>query len=734
MRTIYINTRQSEEHRIVIAQSGKLTGFEQDIVGWENKKGDIYKGVVTRIEEGLDAAFVNFGESKNGFLPLKHIAADLPGASGGQYRVAEGDSILVQIKKDHVGDKGAGLTTNISLAGCYLVLMPQTKKDKTMVSKNISGQDRRKITESLDGLNIPDGMSVIVRTAGIGRPQEDLRWDLESYLLKLWRAVETAAQNNRGPVLIYRENNLLLRAVRDHYRPGEDEIFCDDFDNFQELKNFMEIISPDNVDCVHYYEGTGVMVPDALEQQIDAIYQREIKTTSGARVVFDVTEAMIAIDVNSAQMRGASDIETTALRANKEAAEVIAKHLHLRDMSGLVVVDFIDMAIEANRRQLEEYFVSLLRKDRARVQWAGLSRFGMMELSRQRLSRPVEESQSVVCQTCRGTGRQRRPESFALRLLRKIRGMLPDPEAEALVVHAPSDSAVYLLNEKRVELRRMEDEYDCEILIAPLSDMKPHDYSIRKIKNEGKVGASYQARGGGEDKMRAEEMKQRAEKKMTGKKKPLIQTIIPEERAPDSDGMWGKLWKKIAGAFSSSAPSKTGDKKQGDKRRNLKKKRRQKSGNDESAAKSPPGAAENASAGRKSRNNGQRRRGQRMRQESPKPMPQSARTNSETPDEQKQSPTPAVADGDTAAAVAATPEIAAETNAEKSFSPPAFAENESLQKIETIGGDKTPVARVEQNEVQQLESGNIVREKRPPETAALMQVETAAPGKENPPS
>ena len=551
MSTIYINTRQSEEHRIVIVKDGRLTGFEQDIVGWENRKGDIYKAVVTRIEEGLDAAFVNIGESKNGFLPLKHAGTNSEGKP-----LKEGDSVLVQVKKDHVGDKGAGMTTGISLAGCYLVLMPNTARDKALMSKTVNPAERHKTSEALAGLNIPEGMSVIVRTAGVGRSAEDLKWDLENYLLKLWSAVKTAADSNRGPLLIYRENNLMLRAVRDYYRPGEDEIYCDDADNYRELKSFVELISPENAGCVHHYEGGGVMVPDSVEQQIDAIYKREIKTESGARVVFDVTEAMVAIDVNSGQIRGHSDIEATALRANLDAADVIARHLRLRDMSGLVVVDFIDMNSEHNRRQLEEHFIRLLRRDRARVQWTPLSRFGLMELSRQRLSRPVEESQSVVCQTCRGTGRQRRPESFALRLLRQIRALLPDEAVGALVVQAPAEAAVYLLNEKRVELRRLEDEYNCEILISPMAGMYPPDYTIRKVKREGRIGVSYEATGvdnEASDKMRAEEMKRRFEKRSAGMKPALIQTVLPEERP--EEGLLSRIFK----AFGFGAGDNNGE-------------------------------------------------------------------------------------------------------------------------------------------------------------------------------
>ena len=545
MGTIYISTRQSEEHRIVIVKNGVLIGFEQDIVGWENKKGDVYKAVVTHIEEGLDAAFVNFGESKNGFLPLKYVADDLPGASGGKNKLAEGDSILVQIKKDHVGDKGAGLTTNISLAGSYLVLMPNTPKERAMMTKNVGVRERQKTAAALAELNVPDGMGIIVRTAGVNRPARDLRWDLESYLLKLWGAIEEAARNHRGPVLIYRENNLMMKAVRDYYKPGEDEIFCDDSDGYHELKNFMSLISPEHADCVHYHEGEGAMVPDDVERQIDSIYLREIKTPSGARVVFDVTEAMVAVDVNSSQVRGHADIEETALRVNMEAADAVARHLRLRDLGGLVVVDFIDMISEQKRQKLEEYFSGLLRRDRARVQWAPLSRFGLMELSRQRLSRPVAESQSVVCPVCHGGGRQGRPEAFALRLLRHIRQQL-DGEIGALVVQAPADSAIYLLNEKRVELRRLEDKGDCEILIVPSQNMHPPDFNIRKIPKEKQVGASFHARP--PEKNHAETVQQRLQKRNKPRAKALVENVMPAERPGVKEGGGGGFagfWQKL---------------------------------------------------------------------------------------------------------------------------------------------------------------------------------------------
>ena len=431
----------------------------------------------------------------------------------------------MQIKKDHVGGKGSGLTTGIALAGCYLVLMPNHRQERAYVSKNITGRDRQQTLDALAKLDVPDGMSVILRTAGVGRSLEDLRWDLESYLLKLWRAIETAAEQNRGPILIYRENNLMLRAVRDYFRVGEDEIYCDDPDSYSELKNFVTLISPDHADNVHYHEGEGAMMPDALERQIDAIYEREIRTSMGARVVFDSTEAMFTIDVNSGQMRGQSDIEETALRANMDAASVIARHLRLRDMGGLIVVDFIDMTPDKNRTRLEDHITSLLRRDRARVQWTSLSRFGLMELSRQRLSRPVEESQSVPCKACHGTGRRRRPEAFALRLLGHCRSALQGDAAGALVVQAPADTAVYLLNEKRVELRRLEDEYNCEILIAPAADLHPPDFNIRKVPTSGRVGVSYQAAVAAEE-GHEQALRARVERKKHEMPQAIIETVF----------------------------------------------------------------------------------------------------------------------------------------------------------------------------------------------------------------
>ena len=570
MSAIYINTRQSEEQRIIIAQDGKLTGFEQDIAGWENKKGDIYKGTVTRIEEGLNAAFIDlgFGEDKNGFLPINNIVPNLPGASGGKNKIAEGDSILVQIKKDHANGKGAGLTTKISLAGNYLVLMPNNPKEKTMVSKNTSGKERQQMDALLKQLNIPDGMSAIVRTAGVGRSLEDLSWDLEFYLLKLWNAIENAAQNNQQPILIYRENNLMLRAVRDYYQSGKDQIYCDNKENYEEMKRFISIITPENIDCVHHHDGDD-MVPDNIERQADAIYKREIKTESGARLVFDSTEAMVTIDVNSGQIQGHADIEETALKTNIEAAELIAQQLQLRNLSGLIIIDFIDMTIDGNRAKLEEHFFRLLRKDRARVQWTSISKFGLVELSRQRLSRSIEESQSIICKTCHGTGRQRRVEALALRSLRQLRLQINNSQDCALLVHVPTEAAMYLLNEKREELRLYEQKYQCEIFVLPTDNIQPPYFRLQKIP-KSKVASvkdiSAQAKNNQEASL-VNQYKNASPKQA----KAVVSTILPDER--QQEGAITKLWKGFKRLWKSDDPRPV--KKKNNQRYNAKRPRRQ---------------------------------------------------------------------------------------------------------------------------------------------------------------
>ena len=550
MKRIYINSRQAEESRIIVAEDGQLVGFEQNTVGSENKKGDIYKGVVTRVEESLDAVFVNYGEDKDGFLPVKYIAPNLPGASGEDGKLAEGDSILVQIKKDHVSGKGAGLTTFITLAGSYLVLRPN-QPSRTLMSKNIDGKSRHQNAMALKALALPDGMGAILRSAGQDRSVEELRWDLESYLLKLWDAITTVATEHKGPILIYRENNFLLRAVRDYFKPETDEIYCDNLEDCNELKGFLSLLMANGADKVQYHGGEEPLVPADVEAQIDEVYERKVKTRSGAVLVFDSTEALVAIDVNSAQIRGANgNIEQTALQTNLEAADVIARHLRLRDLAGLIVVDFIDMVDEKNCAKLSHTFSALLQQDRARVQWSPLSRFCMMEISRQRLSRSVEATQTLLCPTCAGTGRQWKVESFSLRLLRRLQEVA-QRSSGSLLVRAPAETAFYLLNEKRAELHRIEDTSNCEIVIVPMKNMHPPDFSIRNF-GDGKITEAHKQTH--EDDASATSERMRLQERQRAPQKPLIKTVMPEKRAPQNDqpGWAAKIISMVGGLFSNS--------------------------------------------------------------------------------------------------------------------------------------------------------------------------------------
>lgn len=567
MAHIYINTKQAEESRIVVVEDGILTGFEQEIAGRENRKGDIYKAIVVRIESGLDAAFVEFGDAKNGFLPLKDVAPGMPGATGPDGKLAEGDSVLVQIKKDYSGGKGAGMTSFISLAGCYLVLSP-VRGGRAHVSRRGDPQTREQIRRLVADLPVPSGMSVIVRTAGMKQDAAALEWDLQSYLLKLWGMIEEAGRTEKGPALIYRENNILMRAARDYFNPAADTIICDNAESYEELRNFLALVHPELPDDrLRFYDGDGPMITDSLEAKIDEIFEREVQTPSGARLVFDSTEAMVTVDVNSARMKGADNIEETALHANLEAAEAIARHLRLRDLAGLIVVDFIDMDEEKNRKQVENRLRECFRKDRAQLRHTGISQLGLLEISRQRLARSVEEGHSLSCQRCGGTGRVRRTESLASSLLRRARVTAVQEQVSALLLQAPPDVAVYLLNEKRVALRRLEDFAECEILVLPDERLHPHEWRLRVLRE--------QSGGNSNDLLHAAKrsaMPVSVDDRLRPEKtapQPVIKRVLPETTAPSSGAAaspssssssapkgkswFGKLLDKLFGGGESSA-------------------------------------------------------------------------------------------------------------------------------------------------------------------------------------
>ena len=612
MKQIYICTQQAEENRVIIVHNGKVVGYEQERLGEENRKGNIYKGVVSLVEAGLDAAFVDIGEHKNGLLPLREIPPDVFGRP-----VKEGDQILVQIKKDHTGDKGAGLTGYISLAGHFLVLQPK-RRNVSMISKHGSHEERQEMREKIQSLNIPDGMGVIVRTAGLGATEEELRWDLESYLLKLWEKVETVSEKITEPTLIYRENNLIPRIVRDYFRPLDgDRIHCDDLDSYRELEAFISLVFPDCAESVHYYDGKNGMIPAPIEDQIDQIFSREVTTPSGVRVVFDSTEALVAVDVNSGRLRGGADIEETALRANMEAAEVIALQLRLRNLAGLVVIDFIDMDKEDNRRRLERHFQQLVRNDRARIRCSNVSQFGLMEVSRQRLSRALSSSQVTTCPHCNGYGQVWRTETFASRLLRKINAVAESHQGKLILLEAPSDVAIYILNEKRTDVRQIEDNHDCGIVIIPNEQMAPPQFTVKPVS--GHVNSSHHLMNEARKKKVDEWRERLISRETPHRRDSVIEAMQPGERSPKADGdQSGGLSKRLGRAVKTLLGMKS-EKTGGDgksktpaeaKKSAHGRKSAAKSANQNASQKKRAGQQPSERRGRKSNRSGQRAAGQ----------------------------------------------------------------------------------------------------------------------------
>lgn len=551
MRQIYINTRESEENRVIVAENGTLIAYEQERIGEENKRGNIYKGVVTLVEHSLGAVFVDIGEEKKGFLPIREIPpAAVP---DGVSNIKAGDTLLVQIKKDHLGGKGPGLTAYIALAGHYLVLQPN-RKNLTMISKQGKPELRRQMQSVMDQLTVPDGMSVILRTAGLGQTYEELKWDLESYLLRLWEVIDSVAQKINEPTLIYRENNLLLKSVRNYFRPSEqDHIYCDNRQNYEELSKFLTLVFPDSADSITYHFSDTDLVPPALEKEIDQIHSREVSSNSGVRVVFDSTEALVAVDVNSGGLREGADIEETALKSNMEAAEIIALHLRLRNLAGLVVVDFIDMEVEAHRQQLTQHFARLLRLDRAHVRFSPISQFGLMEISRQRISRSLSAVETVACPHCEGTGKVWRTETFATRAIRKVKSLAEAAKGSSILVEVPTSIAVYLMNEKRATITQIESETGCRFVIIPNDKILPNDSVFRKLGSNNKTSVEHLERAKHEKIAKIRETLSNEMAKP--KKESVFENIYPSATAPrpansaaaGKSGLISRLFKFLSG-------------------------------------------------------------------------------------------------------------------------------------------------------------------------------------------
>ena len=484
MKRMLFNATQAEELRVAIVDGQKLVDLDIESSSKEQRKSNIYKGVITRIEPSLEAAFVDYGCERHGFLPFKEIARSCVKGSGRPSDlIREGTELIVQVEKDERGNKGAALTTYISLAGRYLVLMPNNPRGGG-VSRRIEGEDRNELKDAMAGLEVPDGMSLIGRTAGIGRNTEELQWDL-NYLMHLWTAIEGAANAQSGAFLIYQESSLVIRAIRDYFQPDIGEILIDTQDVFDQAQGFMAHVMPGNANKVKLYkDDVPLFSRFQIEHQIESAYARQVNLPSGGAIVIDHTEALVSIDVNSARATKGGDIEETAYRTNLEAAEEIARQARLRDLGGLIVIDFIDMESQKNQREVENRLRDALHHDRARVQMGKISRFGLMELSRQRLQPSLGETSHQPCPRCSGTGHIRGAESTALHILRIIQEESMKENTGAIHAQVPVEVATFLLNEKRQDIHTLEARLKVNVVLIPNIHLETPHYTIERIKHE----------------------------------------------------------------------------------------------------------------------------------------------------------------------------------------------------------------------------------------------------------
>jgi ribonuclease E len=541
MKRMLFNATQQEELRVAIVDGQKLIDIDIETAGREQRKSNIYKGVITRIEPSLEACFVSYGEDRHGFLPFKEVArtyfregVDVRTASVKE-ALREGQEIMVQVEKEERGNKGAALTSFVSLAGRYLVLMPNNPRGGG-VSRRVEGEERQELRETMDKLDLPQGMSVIARTAGIGRNVEELQWDL-NYLMQLWRAIEGAGKSSHGAFLIYQESSLVIRAIRDYFQPDIGEILIDTDDIYEQAHQFMSHVMPDMVHRVkRYSDDVPLFSRFQIEHQIETAYSRTVPLPSGGAIVIDHTEALVSVDVNSARATRGSDIETTAFNTNCEAAEEVARQLRLRDLGGLIVIDFIDMEVAKNQREVETRLKDALHHDRARVQMGKISRFGLMELSRQRLRPSLSEGSHVTCPRCSGTGHIRDTESSALQVLRIIQEEAMKENSATIHVQVPVDVAAFLLNEKRGEVLKIENRHRISVILIPNKHLDTPHYKLERIKHDDprleESQASYTLAEQAETDMA---YSKRQKEEVKPRQEAVVKTITPAQPAPMVD-------------------------------------------------------------------------------------------------------------------------------------------------------------------------------------------------------
>jgi ribonuclease E len=555
-----------EEFRVAILQGTQLQHLFIDRPDQEQKKSNIYKAKISRVEPSLEAVFVDYGAERHGFLPFKEISElyQKPGASM-RDRLSEGQELMVQVDKEERGNKGAALTTFVSLAGSYLVLMPNNP-EAGGISRRIEGEERQELREVIASLNLPEGMGIIVRTAGVGKSQEELRWDL-SILLKHWEAIQEAYNSKQAPFLIHQESNIIVRVIRDYLREDTDEILVDNQDVFTKVQQHVQQVRPDFVNRVKLYQSTVPLFSRfQIESQIEAALHNEVRLRSGGAIVIDRTEALVSIDINSSRSTRGGDIEETALHTNLEAADEIARQLRLRDIGGLIVIDFIDMGSNRNQREVEERLRVALEVDRARVQIGRISRFGLLEMSRQRLRNSLGEATQQTCPRCQGHGSIRAVPSVALSLLRLIEEeAMKDNTAE---VHAivPVSIGAFLLNEKRSQVVNLEERHKVRVLIIPSEQMDSPHYKIDRIRTgdtSHKDAKSYEMASAAEPQHTASNHHSSPERKerRTQHEEPAVKSISITEPHPtasktkEDHGFLNRIIKTIFGKAEDEKPT-----------------------------------------------------------------------------------------------------------------------------------------------------------------------------------
>jgi ribonuclease E len=560
MKRMLINATHSEELRVALVDGQKLYDLDIEVPAREQKKSNVYKGVITRVERSLEAVFVDYGADRHGFLPFKEISGFSIGLDSVDIKdkslIKEGQELVVQVEKEERGNKGAALTSQVSLAGSYLVLMPNNP-GAGGISRRIDGENRSALRAVLDQLEIPDTIGLIVRTAGVGKSVEELQWDL-NYLTQLWDAISVASEGRKAPYLIFQESNFVIRSIRDYLRADIDEVLIDSTESFGLARDFMQQIMPQYLSRVKLYEDTvPLFTRYQIESQIETAYGREVPLPSGGSIVVDPTEALTSIDINSARATKGADFETTALNINLEAADEIARQLRIRDMGGLFVIDFIDMGPSKNQRLVENRIKEAMKNDRARIQFSRISRFGLLEMSRQRIHSSLTESSLPVCPRCHGQGTIRSVESLSLSVIRILEEEAMKDHTARVIVQLPVDCATFVLNEKRAEITQIEKTHNVTLIVVPNKHLETPHFEIERIRTKEVQGDTLASH----DRAPIENKRdvQPYQREPVTQQKAVVQNVMPATQQPapkvaESEGFLKRMISKILPSSGSEEP------------------------------------------------------------------------------------------------------------------------------------------------------------------------------------